>query len=287
MKAFLGMGLLGSNFVKAMSKRNETVQVWNRTFSKAEELADIGAKPFENLKDAVKNADIIHLTLKDDDSVNEVLRNAQPVLKPGATIIDHTTTSVSGAIERTNAWKDLGFTYQHAPVFMGPVNALESSGFMLISGDQKVAAQLENQLAAMTGKLINFGPETGRAAAMKLIGNCFLVGFTAALGDALALTKSLDTPVEDVDKLFSSWNPASSLTARIKRMFQDDFSKPSWELNMARKDTGLFLKAAEKAKIQLEIIPSIASLMDKWIEKGYGGNDWTIISRKETEKSNL
>ena len=113
------------------------------------------------------------------------------------------------------------------------------------------------------------------------------MGFTAALGDALALTKSLDTPVEDVDKLFSSWNPASSLTARIKRMFQDDFSKPSWELNMARKDTGLFLKAAEKAKIQLEIIPSIASLMDKWIEKGYGGNDWTIISRKETEKSNL
>ena len=108
------------------------------------------------MKDAVKNADIIHLTLKDDDSVNEVLRNAQPVLKPGATIIDHTTTSVSGAIERTNAWKDLGFTYQHAPVFMGPVNALESSGFMLISGDQKVAAQLENQLAAMTGKLINF-----------------------------------------------------------------------------------------------------------------------------------
>ncbi|HTQ63809.1 MAG TPA: NAD(P)-dependent oxidoreductase [Puia sp.] len=284
MKAFLGMGLLGSNFVKAMIRKNEEVQVWNRTYSKAEELAAVGAKPFENLGEAVKNADIIHLTLKDDDSVNEVLQHAKAALKPGAIIIDHTTTSVSGAIERTNSWKDLGFTYQHAPVFMGPVNAFESSGFMLVSGDQKITMQLEKQLSSMTGKLINFGPETGRAAAMKLIGNCFLVGFTAALGDALALTKSLNTPVEDVDKLFSSWNPASSLTARIKRMSQDDFSKPSWELNMARKDTGLFLKAAEKANIQLEIIPSIASLMDQLIEKGYGGNDWTIISRKETIK---
>jgi len=284
MKAFLGMGLLGSNFVKAMIRKNEEVQVWNRTYSKAEELAAVGAKPFENLGEAVKNADIIHLTLKDDDSVNEVLQHAKAALKPGAIIIDHTTTSVSGAIERTNSWKDLGFTYQHAPVFMGPVNAFESSGFMLVSGDQKITMQLEKQLSSMTGKLINFGTETGRAAAMKLIGNCFLVGFTAALGDALALTKSLNTPVEDVDKLFSSWNPASSLTARIKRMSQDDFSKPSWELNMARKDTGLFLKAAEKANIQLEIIPSIASLMDQLIEKGYGGNDWTIISRKETIK---
>src|SRR5215472_935186 len=131
MKAFLGMGLLGSNFVKAMIKKNEAVQVWNRTFSKAEELAGVGAKPFKNLSDAVKNADVIHITLKDDDSVNEVLRNAQSALKPGAIIIDHTTTSVSGAIERTNAWNGLGFTYQHAPVFMGPANALESSGFML------------------------------------------------------------------------------------------------------------------------------------------------------------
>ncbi len=281
MKAFLGMGLLGSNFVKAMIKKNETVQVWNRTYSKAAELAGIGAKPFEKVTDAVKNADTIHLTLKDDDSVNQVLQDAKPALKPGAIIIDHTTTSVAGAVDRTKKWKDHGFTYQHAPVFMGPANALEGTGFMLVSGDQKVVQQLESQLSAMTGKLLNFGSEPGRAAAMKLTGNCFLVGFTAALGDALALADSLDAPIADVDKLFAAWNPAASLAARIKRITQEDLSKPSWELNMARKDTGLFLQAAEKTKTKLSIIPSIASVMDKWIEKGYGTNDWTIISRKE------
>ncbi|MBD0288676.1 MAG: NAD(P)-dependent oxidoreductase, partial [Flavisolibacter sp.] len=31
MKAFLGMGLLGSNFVRAMLQKGEEVQVWNRT----------------------------------------------------------------------------------------------------------------------------------------------------------------------------------------------------------------------------------------------------------------
>jgi 3-hydroxyisobutyrate dehydrogenase len=231
------------------------------------------------MSDAIRNAEVIHLTLKDDASVDEVLLQVWPELKPGTIIIDHTTTSVSGAIERTRACKVLGVIYQHAPVFMGPVNALESSGYMLVSGDQAVITNLENQLSAMTGKLMNFGRETGRAAAMKLIGNCFLVGFTAALGDAIALSKSLETPVADVDKLFASWNPAASLTARINRMTQDDFSKASWELSMARKDTGLFLKAAEMAGIPLKVIPPIAQVMDNWIGKGFGSHDWTILAK--------
>ena len=280
MKAFLGMGLLGSNFVKAMRKRQEPVQIWNRSYSKAAELESTGAIPFQDVKDAVRGADTIHLTLKDDDSVNQVLASAKPELKPGAIIIDHTTTSVEGAIERTHSWKAQGFIYQHAPVFMGPINALEGSGYMLVSGDQEILKQLKNQLSIMTGNLINFGAETGRAAALKLIGNCFLMGFTAALGDALALAKSLDTPIADVDKLFSSWNPAHSLTARINRISQDDFSRASWELNMARKDAGIFLKTSEKSGVSLEILPAIAALMDRWIEKGHGNKDWTIIASR-------
>lgn len=278
MKAFLGMGLLGSNFVKAMLRRNEKVNVWNRTYTRAAALAEFGAKPFEKVTEAVKDAEVIHLTLKDDDSVNDVLAQAEPSLNPGAIIIDHTTTSVAGTIERTKSWKEKGFIYQHAPVFMGPANALEGSGFMLVSGDQTVVEKLSNGLSVMTGKLIHFGSEPGRAAAMKLIGNCFLVGFVAALGDALGLAKSLHAPLADVDKLFLDWNPAKSLTARIDRISQDDFSKPSWELNMARKDTGLFMRGAAESGVKLEIIPAIASVMDQWIEKGFGSHDWAIIA---------
>jgi 3-hydroxyisobutyrate dehydrogenase len=101
MKAFLGMGLLGSNFVKAMLKQGEDVQVWNRTFSKAQAVETDGAKAFENVEDAVKGAEVIHITLKDDATVDQVLAAAKPGLQPGAIIIDHTTTSAEGAVERT------------------------------------------------------------------------------------------------------------------------------------------------------------------------------------------
>jgi 3-hydroxyisobutyrate dehydrogenase len=150
-KAFLGMGLLGSNFVKAMLKKGDSVQVWNRTLSKAKALEQVGAKPFTAAADAVREADVIHLTLKDDAAVDQVLERAAKGLKPEATIIDHTTTSVEGAKRRTAHWKQKGFTYLHAPVFMGPPNALESTGFILVSGDQSVIKKCESMLAAMTG----------------------------------------------------------------------------------------------------------------------------------------
>ena len=77
MKAFLGMGLLGSNFVRAMRKKGDEVQVWNRTASRAQALESEGAKAFENVADAVKDADIVHITLRDDEGVDEVLKNAE------------------------------------------------------------------------------------------------------------------------------------------------------------------------------------------------------------------
>ena len=278
MKAFLGMGLLGSNFVKALLKKGEDVQVWNRTASKAKELEQYGAKAFEQAADAVKGAQMVHITLKDDASVNEVLQAASGGLMPGAIIVDHTTTSKEGAIQRTKEWKEKGFFYQHAPVFMGPVNALESTGFMMVSGDETLTAKLQPILSHMTGELIHFGAETGKAAAMKLVGNAFLVCFMAGIRDTLILAKALDVPVADMLNLFEKWNPGTQLEARLKRMTSGHYSEPSWELAMARKDTGLFMKATE-AKAELTLLPIIAQLMDEWIKKGYGNNDWTVIAK--------
>jgi len=277
MKAFLGMGLLGSNFVRAMIQKGDQVQVWNRTASKAKALETYGAKAFDNVEDAVKGADVIHITLKDDDTVNEVLAQASKGFKLGVIIIDHTTTSAKGAIERTAEWKNKGFTYLHAPVFMGPPNALESTGNMLVSGDQSVIEKVKPELSKMTGNVINFGPEEGKAAGMKLIGNLFLLTLTVGISDTLSLAKALNISSTDVSALFDSWNPAAMMPARLKKMATGNFKQASWELNMARKDAGLMMDATQ-GKTKLAVIPAIATVMDYWIEKGHGSDDWSVIA---------
>lgn len=273
------MGLLGSNFVKAMLQKGETVQVWNRTAAKAKALEAYGAKAFDHANEAVRNADTIHLTLKDDATVDEVLETASKGFKEGAIIIDHTTTSAKGAIRRAEFWKSSGFAYVHAPVFMGPQNALESTGYMLVSGDQSIISKLEPDLSKLTGKLINFGPEEGKAAGIKLTGNLFLLSLTAGLSDALALAKAHGIKADEILNLFNTWNPGAMVPARLKKISEGKFNEPSWELNMARKDAGLMIHAAEQAGAHLAIIPAIAAAMDQWIFKGHGNDDWSVIAK--------
>ena len=67
--------------------------------------------------------------------------------------------------------------------------------------------------------------------------------------------------------------------ARLKKMTSDTFDQPTWELSMARKDAGLMMQEAARGGGRLTAIPAIAAEMDKWIARGHGGDDWTVIAK--------
>jgi 3-hydroxyisobutyrate dehydrogenase len=280
MVAFLGTGLLGGNFTRALLKRGEKVNVWNRTADKAKILESDGATAFEDPADAVKGAERIHLTLSDDQSVDDVLQKASPGFGSGAIIVDHTTTSAPGAAKRSAYWKEKGLYYIHAPVFMGPPNALEGTGTMMVSGDQQVIKQIEPELSKMTGKLWNLGDDPARAAAIKLLGNLFHIGLVGVITDMLTLADTLQVPAADLVSLFDILNPAGVIKARLKKIDSNTFNEPSWELAMARKDARLMMEQAGASGKKLMVIPPVAEKMDVWLNKGYAKNDWTILSRE-------
>src|SRR5262245_37588578 len=89
--AFLGTGLLGSGFVEAALKRGDSVTVWNRTLEKARALEKLGAKVAATPADAVRGAERVHLVLKDDPVVDQVIDALQPGLDKQAVTVDHTT----------------------------------------------------------------------------------------------------------------------------------------------------------------------------------------------------
>jgi 3-hydroxyisobutyrate dehydrogenase len=277
--AFLGTGLLGSNFVRALRRRGEDVQVWNRTPTRARALTTDGARAFEDPAAAVRGAARIHLTLSDDAAVDDVLERARPGLSTGAVIVDHTTTSPEGAAGRVRRWAERGAAFQHAPVFMGPQNALESTGIMLASGDRPLFDTLSPELARMTGKLVYLGPHPERAAAFKLMGNLFLMSLTAGVADVLALAKAEKIPPAEAATLFDIFNPAASIGPRVKRILEAEYANPSWELSMARKDARLMTEAAERGGMSLALVPAIAKAMDRWIELGHGHDDWTVLAK--------
>ncbi len=283
MIAFFGMGLLGSNFVRALRRRGTDVNVWNRNPARAKALEADGARAFDAPDAAARGAERVHVTLSDDAAVDDVLERARPGLSPGVVIVDHTTTSPAGTAARARRWAERGVAFQHAPVFMGPPNALEGTGIMLASGDRARFDALSPELSKMTGKLVYLGVAPERAAGFKLLGNLFLMSMTAGIADLLSLGQALGIAPADAAGLFDVFNPGASMEPRIKRILAGEHGQPSWELAMARKDARLMIEAATEGERKLAILPAIAAEMDRWIAKGHAHDDWTVIAKDALE----
>ena len=136
--AVIGVGLIGGSFALALKKARAVRRVvgvgrTRRNLALAKRRGIIDETALE-AADAVRDAERMHLVVSDDAAVDAVLAAARPA--KGSTVFDHTTTSTAGARERTSRLREGGITYVHAPVFMGPANALEGTGFMLVSGDR-------------------------------------------------------------------------------------------------------------------------------------------------------
>ena len=280
--AFLGTGLLGSAFAEAAAKRGDTVTAWNRSPAKAQALAQFGVKAAATPADAVRGAARVHLILKNDFVVDEVIAAARAGLGEDAVIIDHSTTLPKLTVERAERLAAAGVKYLHCPVFMGPPAARSAQGSMIVAGPQALFESVKAELALMTGKLNYLGERSDLAAANKLFGNALFIGTWAVLADVLTLAKACDVAPEDAIDLLKSIDMNAVIAGRGTSMAKGDF-KPNFELTMARKDVSLMLDTADG--LPMATLPGIAARMGQLIEAGHGDRDASVLAIEAVAKS--
>jgi 3-hydroxyisobutyrate dehydrogenase-like beta-hydroxyacid dehydrogenase len=274
--AFLGTGLLGSGMVEAMLNRGLDVTVWNRTPSRAHALETRGAKLAVTAESAVTGAEFVHLALSDDAAVEEILSRIVPHIDSKGTIVDHTTTSPAGTVQRLKQATMSGSRMLHAPVFMSPQMCRDAVGLMLVSGQRSVYGLAQQHLAKMTGEVWYLGEREDLAAAYKILGNSMIFSLTAGLADVFAMSKAIGIAPEDAAGLFSKFKVGSIISMRAEKMARRDFTA-TFELTMARKDMRLMIEAAGQQR--LTILPAIAAKMDEAIAKGHGKHDMGAITQ--------
>lgn len=277
--AFLGTGLMGSGFVRRLRATGHEVNVWNRTSAKARALESAGAKAFDDPAAALAGAERIHLSLSDDASVDAVLEPIAAAIPKATWIVDHTTTAVAPTAARIARWNARDRTYVHAPVFMGPANAQEGTGLMLVSGERARHDTLLPVLQQMTGQVLYLGEAPERAAAFKLFGNLTLIGIMGVLGDVNRLAHAVGIPTREAFSLFEHFNPGQTLPARAARIESGDVTSPSFELSMARKDVRLMIEEAQRGGVELFVMPGVAAMFDAAIARGEGALDAAAAAR--------
>jgi 3-hydroxyisobutyrate dehydrogenase-like beta-hydroxyacid dehydrogenase len=146
---------------------------------------------------------------------------------------------------------------------------------MLVSGPQSVFDGVRDGLSKMTGRLEYLGERLDHAAAVKLLGNAYIIGLAGLVADVLTLAKGAGLTPEEAIGVTDLVNPAAIVQGRGRSMAEGSFA-PSFELTMARKDLRLMLETA--GALPLGVLPGLAARMDSLIEAGYGGEDVGVLA---------
>ncbi len=272
--AFLGTGLLGAAFAQGAAQRGDTVTVWNRSADKAQALRAFGVTVAASPADAVRGATRVHLVLKDDAVVQDIIEQARPGFSAQTVVIDHTTTLPALTAQRAQALQSQGIAYLHCPVFMGPPAARNAQGSMMVAGPKVLFEQVQTELAAMTGRLQYMGERADLAAVNKLFGNAMILGVSAMMADILTLAQASGVEAPEAVKLLGLLDLNLMVSGRGANMAHGNFT-PSFELTMARKDVGLMLDTAGDRP--LAALPAIARRMDQLIAAGHGAKDASVL----------
>jgi 3-hydroxyisobutyrate dehydrogenase len=272
--AFLGTGLLGAALAEAAAKRGDTVSAWNRTFEKARALVPLGIKAAATPAEAVQGATRVHLVLKDDAVVDDVIAAARPMLAPGAILLDHTTTQPALTAARAARLAEQGLAYLHCPVFMGPPAARNAQGSMMVAGPRALFERVQTELAVMTTRLEYMGERADLAAVNKLFGNAMIIGVSAMVADILTMAQASGVDPQSAVKLLGMLDLNAMVAGRGGNMARGNFAA-SFELTMARKDVRLMLETAGDRP--LAALPAIAARMDQLIAQGHGALDASAL----------
>jgi len=272
--AFLGTGLLGAAFAEAAAKRGDTVTAWNRSPDKARALETFGVVAAASPADAVRGATRVHIVLKDDAVVEEVLAAARAGLSPDAIVIDHTTTLPTLTADRAKRLNAAGVKYLHCPVFMGPPAARNAQGTMMVAGPKVLYESVKADLAKMTGRVEYFGERADIAAVNKLFGNAMIIGVAAVMADVFTIAQASNVSADDAIRTLGFFDLNSLVSGRGAAMANGNFTA-SFELTMARKDVRLMLETAGSRP--MSALPAVAARMDQLIAAGHGADDASVL----------
>jgi len=192
---WIGTGVMGSSMCGHLIAAGYPATVFNRTAEKARPLVDKGAKLASSPRAVAESSDIVFTIVGYPRDVREVTLGDDGTLagaRPGAVLVDMTTSEPALAIEIDRAARQKQVDAVDAPVSGGDIGAREARLSIMIGGDNDVVDALRPLFETMGKTIVHQGPAgAGQHAKMvnqvliasNMVGVCegLLYGYKAGL----------------------------------------------------------------------------------------------------------
>jgi 3-hydroxyisobutyrate dehydrogenase-like beta-hydroxyacid dehydrogenase len=285
---FIGLGVMGFPMAGHLQRAGCAVTVWNRTRAKAEAwVGRYGGEMAASPSAAAAEADFVMTCVGNDDDLRAVLTGgdgALPAMRPGAVLIDHTTTSAKVAREMAAVAAARGIGFLDAPVSGGQQGAEKGQLSIMAGGTPETFAKASPVLQAYAKAATLIGP-AGSGQLTKMVNQICLAGLTEALAEALAFAEAagLDVPVvlQAISKgAAQSW----MMDHRTGTMLADQFDF-GFAVDWMRKDLGICLDAARANGAGLPVTALVDQLYADLQRQGGGRWDITSLIRLRRQRA--
>jgi 3-hydroxyisobutyrate dehydrogenase-like beta-hydroxyacid dehydrogenase len=288
---FIGLGNMGSAIAHNLIKAGHSLTVYNRTRSRAEPFADLGARIAETPNEAAAAAEVLITMLADDAAVEAVIfapGNAIQALPAGAVHISMSTISVALSRRLAEAHKERKQEYVAAPVFGRPDAAAAAKLFIIAAGPTEQIERCRPLFEAIGQKTFSAGAEAHAANVIKLAGNFLITTVIESLAEAFAFGRKFGVdPHAFLDILTNSLFTAPVYRNYGGMIAADKFEPAGFKLPLGFKDNRLLLAAAEEAAVPMPMASLVHDRFVAALAQGLHESDWAAIARISYESAGL
>ncbi len=287
---FIGLGKMGFPMAANLLAAGHRLTVYNRTKSRAAELADRGAIVVDAPEDCCDSSVVITM-LSDDKALEALLLSNSKflnALSPNTVHICMSTISVALSEKLTEIHANAGQTYVAAPVFGRPEAAALGKLFIVAAGPKNGIETCLPLFGALAKRIFVLGSTAPHANLVKLGSNFLLFAMIESLGEAVAFARKtgLD-PNEFVNIITQTVFDSGAYRVFGPMIAQSKYEPVAFPLSLVFKDVGLLLLAAEEAEVPLPFADVIRDQLSTAIARGYQHLDETALSRVAAENAGI
>jgi 3-hydroxyisobutyrate dehydrogenase len=282
--AFIGTGVMGRSMAGHLQKAGHTLHVFNRTKEKAQALVDAGAKWHDSASAAATQADVVITMLGFPTDVEQTYLGAGGIVeraKPGALLIDMTTSSPVLARKVAAAATKRGLVSLDAPVSGGDLGAREARLVIMVGGDAK-GFERAKPLFEIMGKNIALHGGPGAGQYCKMANQIAVAVGMVAWCEALAYAKKAGLDPNAVHASISGGAAGSwALTNLAPRALSDNYA-PGFYVKHIIKDIKIALESAAEMKLDLPGLATAKKLYEDVAARGWQDSGTQALYRLYT-----
>ncbi len=288
---FIGLGAMGLPMARNLIDAGFKLSIFNRTKSKADELAALGASVVDTPADVASSDGIVVTMVANDAALREIVIGKDGIgekLGQGGIHLSMSTVSPQVARELAQFHSQRGAAYVASPVSGRPDAAAAKQLLMWVSGAKDAKDRIAPVIAAMGRGSFDVGEDATSGHVAKIAANVLVMNTIEILSEVFTFTQKNGLEAQ----VFADAITGSIFAAPVFKTYagilpSGKLPDPGFKLSLALKDINLALSAGEAANVTMPIVSVLRDRLLASVAKGRGDSDVTALQQSVREDAGL